>query len=66
MAHSDHVLRPDSFERLREQLATAAALCDHGQILTLADDLHDAIRRRRANRYEPSFDRSDHRLHQVC
>lgn len=51
MSVSHHQLRPTAFERLREQLATAVALCDDDQILSLADDLHDALRRRRASRY---------------
>jgi hypothetical protein len=49
-----HQLQPDAFERLREQLATAIALCDDDQILSLADGLHDALRRRRAARFVES------------
>jgi hypothetical protein len=41
-------LRTETFERLREQIATASALCSEAQILELADGLHDAIRRRHA------------------
>ncbi len=44
-------LQAPAFERLREQLATAVALCGDDQILNLADDLHDALRRRRAGRH---------------
>lgn len=48
MSALHHPLPPATFERLREQLATAVALCDDAQILSLADGLHDALRRRRA------------------
>jgi len=49
---ADHpFLSPDAFERLREQMATAAALCTDDQLLILADSLHDARRRRRENRH---------------
>ncbi|RYF93064.1 MAG: hypothetical protein EON95_10205 [Caulobacteraceae bacterium] len=51
MSVRHHQLQPEAFERLREQLATAIALCDDDQILSLADGLHDALRRRRAARY---------------
>ncbi|WGM39030.1 hypothetical protein [Caulobacter sp. NIBR1757] len=51
MSAPHHPLRPAAFERLREQLATAVALCDDAQILSLADGLHDALRRRRAARH---------------
>lgn len=51
MSAPHHQLQPDAFERLREQLATAIALCDDDQILSLADSLHDALRRRRAARF---------------
>lgn len=44
-------LSPDAFERLREQVATAAALCTDDQLLILADSLHDARRRRREHRH---------------
>jgi hypothetical protein len=43
-------LRKETFERLREQLATASALCSEDQLLDLADGLHEAIRRRHADR----------------
>jgi hypothetical protein len=46
-----HQLQSTAFQRLREQMATAIALCDDQQILSLADDLHDALRRRRAARH---------------
>lgn len=36
------------YESLREQIATAAALCSDEQVLDLADALHDTLRRRRA------------------
>ena len=58
MSGPHHQLQPTAFQRLREQLATAIALCDDGHILTLADDLHDALRRRRAARHaheEPTW-----------
>ncbi|NBB15411.1 hypothetical protein GVN21_08585 [Caulobacter sp. SLTY] len=49
---ADHpFLNPDAFERLREQMATAAALCTDDQLLILADSLHDARRRRREHRH---------------
>ncbi|HYE46450.1 MAG TPA: hypothetical protein VEA44_11840 [Caulobacter sp.] len=44
-------LSPAAFERLREQLATAAALCSDDQLLILADGLHDTRRRRRCHRH---------------
>jgi hypothetical protein len=37
-----------AFEALREQLATAVALCSDEQVLDLADGLHDTLRRRRS------------------
>lgn len=43
-------LKQETFERLREQLATAAALCGEDQLLDLADGLHETIRRRRQQR----------------
>lgn len=55
-------LPPPAFERLREQMATAVALCADDQILTLADDLHDALRRRRAAREERSWNPLDRHL----
>ena len=51
MSVPHHQLQPMAFQRLREQMATAIALCNDEQILSLADDLHDALRRRRAARY---------------
>lgn len=51
MSSPHHQLRSVAFQRLREQMATAIALCSDTQILALADDLHDALRRRRAARY---------------
>lgn len=51
MTTSHHQLQTTVFERLREQLATAVALCDDDQILNLADDLHESLRRRRAARF---------------
>ena len=44
-------LGKEPFERLREQIATAAALCAEDQLLDLADGLHEAIRRRREQRH---------------
>lgn len=44
-------LSAEAFERLREQMATAAALCTDDQLLILADSLHDARRRRREHRH---------------
>jgi hypothetical protein len=49
-------LKTETFERLREQLATASALCSNDQLLELADGLHETIRRRRARR--PQAERS--------
>ena len=43
-------LRKETFERLREQIATASALCSEDQLLDLADGLHDTIRRRHRER----------------
>jgi hypothetical protein len=63
MAKADHILQPTTFERLREQVATAAALCDHKQLLTLADDLHDAIRRRRDHRHDDNAGSLERHLH---
>jgi len=63
MTDDEHALRPKTFERLREQLATAGALCDSRQLLMLADDLHDAIRRRRAPRGDSSARIGEHRFH---
>lgn len=40
-------LGDEAFERLREQVAAAAALCSEEQLLELADALHGCIRRRR-------------------
>lgn len=37
-----------AFEALREQIATAVALCSDEQVLDLADGLHDTLRRRRS------------------
>jgi hypothetical protein len=50
MASAERRLNLETFERLREQLATAAALCGDDQLLELADNLHEAIRRRRGVR----------------
>jgi hypothetical protein len=36
-----------AYDALREQLATAVALCSDEQVLDLADGLHDTLRRRR-------------------
>lgn len=46
MGASGPCLKRETFERLREQLATASALCSEDQLLDLADGLHEAIRRR--------------------
>jgi hypothetical protein len=46
MASAGPRLKHDTFERLREQIATASALCSEDQLLELADGLHAAIRRR--------------------
>ena len=37
-----------AYDALREQLATAVALCSDEQVLDLADGLHDTLRRRRS------------------
>lgn len=47
MPHRDRHLSRPAFEALREQLATAVALCSDDQVLDLADGLHDTLRRRR-------------------
>ncbi len=38
----------DAYERLREQMAAAVALCSDEQVLDLADAMHATLRRRRA------------------
>lgn len=48
MPHKHRQLSRIAFEALREQLATAVALCSDEQVLDLADGLHDTLRRRRA------------------
>jgi hypothetical protein len=47
-----HCLTEPAFDRLLEQMATAAALCSDVQVLELADCLHDALRRRRQRQAE--------------
>jgi hypothetical protein len=47
MPHRDRHLSRRAYEALREQLATAVALCSDEQVLDLADGLHDTLRRRR-------------------
>ena len=51
MASHAHRLPTRVFDKLRDQMATASALCAEDQILDLADVLHDAIRRRRVARF---------------
>ena len=51
MANHAHRLPALAFDKLRDQVATASALCAEDQILDLADVLHDAIRRRRSVRF---------------
>lgn len=51
MAHAHRRLSKDAFEKLRVQLATASALCADDQLLDLADDLHDSLRRRKNKRH---------------
>lgn len=41
-----------AFERLQEQVAAATVFCSREQMLILADQLHDAIRRRQQRRWE--------------
>ena len=49
-------LNAKAYESLREQIATAVALCSDNQVLDIADALHDTLRRRRASHYEtPEF-----------
>lgn len=49
-------LNTKAYEALREQIATAIALCSDSQVLDIADALHDTLRRRRAAHYEtPEF-----------
>ncbi|MDB5439456.1 MAG: hypothetical protein JWM33_1883 [Caulobacteraceae bacterium] len=52
MAASRRELTTAAFARLREQVATAAALCSELQMITLADHIHDAIRRLRYAAYD--------------
>ena len=47
MPHRDRHLSRRAYESLREQVATAVALCSDEQVLDLADGLHDTLRRRR-------------------
>ena len=47
MPHRHRHLSRRAYEALREQLATAVALCSDEQVLDLADGLHDTLRRRR-------------------
>lgn len=69
MGSPNHRLNDESFERLREHLAAAAALCGEDQLLDLADCLHDSIRRRKSARWTDPATRaqpmapSAHRLH---
>ncbi|MBI1407412.1 MAG: hypothetical protein GC145_14970 [Caulobacter sp.] len=69
MGSQHHRLNDETFERLREQLAAAAALCGDDQLLDLADCLHDSIRRRKSDRWTAPAARgqpmspSAHRLH---
>lgn len=41
-----------AFAKLQDQVATAVALCSETQMLTLADQIHDAIRRQRYAEYD--------------
>jgi hypothetical protein len=47
MPHRGRQLSRRAYESLREQIATAVALCSDEQVLDLADGLHDTLRRRR-------------------
>ena len=55
MAQAHRRLSKDAFEKLREQLATASVLCSDEQLLDLADDLHDSLRRRKDRRHGWGF-----------
>lgn len=57
-------LKRETFERLREQVAAASALCSEDQLLELADGLHNAIRRRHTARGQdtPAMQRVRERL----
>jgi hypothetical protein len=48
MPHRHRHLSRRAYESLREQIATAVALCSDEQVLDLADALHDTLRRRRS------------------
>ena len=48
MPHRHRQLSRRAYESLREQVATAIALCSDEQVLDLADALHDTLRRRRS------------------
>ena len=50
MASYHRELGEEAFQRLREQIAAAAALCSDEQLLELADGLHGCLRRRRQTR----------------
>ena len=47
------------FEQLRVQIGELAELCSARQLLDLADDLHDRLRRRRASGETASFAPAD-------
>lgn len=49
MSHHHRQLSRPAYESLREQVATAVALCSDEQVLDLADALHDTLRRRRSS-----------------
>jgi hypothetical protein len=51
VGYAHNRLSDDAFERLREQVATASALCGDDQLLELADALHASLRRRRDARH---------------
>lgn len=54
--HQHRELNTRAYESLREQIATAIALCSDEQVLDIADALHDTLRRRRATHHEaPHF-----------
>ena len=62
MSHRHRHLSRRAYESLREQIATAVALCSDEQVLDLADALHDTLRRRRSaegRTFAPAADAGD-------
>lgn len=54
---SGAALTAETFDRLERQLALVCQDCSEEQLLDLADDLHEMIRKRRQRRLGRSFER---------